>query len=140
MLAGALLNMPKEQIPPGSINNLAKRNLTRGARLGLPSGQSVARAMGLEPLSDDELALPQGGPAPLWYYVLREAEIQQSGERLGPVGSRIVAEVFLGLLVADPSSYLSNEPGWKPFLHGDSHDDFTMPDLIQFSGFGLQDI
>jgi Animal haem peroxidase len=140
MLAGALLNMPAEQIPPGSINNLAKRNLTRGARLGLPSGQSVARAMGLEPLSDDELALPQGGPAPLWYYVLREAEIQQSGERLGRVGSRIVAEVFLGLLVADPSSYLSNEPGWKPFLQDDSRDDFTMPDLIEFSGFGLQDI
>lgn len=117
--------------------SLIRRNLTRGARLGLPSGQDVARAMGADPLTDAELALPQKGPAPLWYYVLREAELRADGRHLGPVGGRIVAEVFCGLLAADPTSYLSCDPGWRPFLPSAVPDDFTMADLIKFTGFGI---
>jgi hypothetical protein len=134
-IAPALDDLPPEEAPV--VASLLKRNLTRGARLGLPSGQAVARAMGVEPLSDAELGLPEPGPAPLWYYVLREAELRAEGRHLGPVGGRIVAEVFLGLLKEDPSSYLRNEPGWTPFLPAATAGDFTMPDLISFTDFGL---
>ena len=51
---------------------------------------------------------------PLWYYILCEAAHAASGKHLGPVGGRIVAEVLVGLLEGDPSSYLSQEPTWRP--------------------------
>lgn len=38
------------------------------------------------------------------------------GLALGPVGGRIVAEVLIGLLRADPASYLALEPDWRPAL------------------------
>jgi hypothetical protein len=34
--------------------------------------------------------------------------------RLGSVGGRIVAEVFLGLMFGDKSSVLSLDPDWQP--------------------------
>ena len=119
--------------------SLAQRNLLRGLRLGLPSGQTVARAMGIEPLSARELDLESVAPsfaehAPLWYYVLREAGVRCDGRRLGPVGGRIVAEVLIGLLAGDPLSYLNVAPGWRPELRGARRGDFSMPDLIRFAG------
>ncbi|MFG2343271.1 peroxidase family protein [Streptomyces phaeochromogenes] len=135
-LAPPLLHLPPDQAG-GAVANLARRNLTRGARLGLPSGQQVALAIGAEPLDDEDLDLPGKGPAPLWYYVLREAELHDGGRTLGTVGSRIVTEVFLGMLSADPSSYLSTAPGWRPVLCGARAGEFTMADLINFTGFGV---
>lgn len=135
-----LIAPPLAELPPEvatGLAHLAERNITRGARLGLPSGQDMARAMGAEPLTDAELDLPRPGPAPLWYYVLREAAVQTGGERLGIVGGRLVAEVFVGLLAADPSSYLTRDPGWRPTLPAQTPGDFTMGDLISFTGFGL---
>lgn len=117
--------------------NLAQRNLVRGSRLGLPSGQNVARAMGIAPLSDADLDLRnRGAPdfegdAPLWYYVLREAEILAGGRHLGPVGGRIVAEVLIGLLKGDPLSWFSVEPGWQPPLAREGR--FGMSDLLRFA-------
>jgi hypothetical protein len=119
------------------IKALAARNLMRGSTMGLPSGQDVAAAMGFKPLNAAELDL-DGRPAPLWYYILKEAELG-GGERLGPVGGHIVAEVFVGLLAADPSSWLKRRPSWKPFL-GAEEGTFTMADLIRFSGYGLREI
>ena len=46
------------------------------------------------------------GEAPLWFYILKEAEIVGKGRELGPVGGRIVAEVLVGLLQKDLNSYL----------------------------------
>jgi hypothetical protein len=69
------------------------------------------------------------GNCPLWTYVLAEAmhnrerpnpKISVLGNKristpqLGPVGGRIVTEVFLGLLFADPSSFLHRNPSWTP--------------------------
>ena len=36
------------------------------------------------------------------------------GSRLGDVGGRIVAEVLIGLVVADSQSYLVQVPNWRP--------------------------
>jgi hypothetical protein len=137
-LANVLAALPPEI--GGTRPSLIDRNLTRGARLLLPSGQDVAAYMGADILSDAELELPGGGPAPLWYYILKEAQVQAQGHHLGQVGGRIVAEVFLGLLEKDQSSYLRNQPGWTPFLPAATEADFTLPDLISFTGHGLDKI
>ncbi len=50
--------------------------------------------------------------APLWYYVLAEAAQCFGGTQLGPVGGRIVAETFIGLMLCDPTSILNT--GWRP--------------------------
>jgi hypothetical protein len=51
---------------------------------------------------------------------------------LGQVGSRIVAEVFVGLLQADSSSFLARNPEWKPTLPAKEPGTFTMADLLRF--------
>ena len=71
---------------------------------------------------------------PLWYYVLKEAEVMESGLRLGPVGSGIVGEVFIGLLKADSESYLTAERTWTPVLPSAAAGDFRMTDLLRFAG------
>ncbi|MCM0638063.1 peroxidase family protein [Cellulomonas wangsupingiae] len=128
---------PLATLPPeigGAMPSLIARNLTRGARLLLPSGQAMAARTGVERLTEQEIGL-DGAPAPLWYYVLREAEVQADGEHLGQLGGRVVGEVFLGLLQADQSSYLRNEPTWRPFLG--AGDDVPRPDPLRVAGPGL---
>jgi len=139
-LAQTLQDLPGVPAP----KSLAIRNLLRGRSLGLPPGQSVAKFMGFDPLKPSDIEQgPDGEIAkkhnlhietPLWYYVLKEAELQGGGERLGQVGSRIVAEVFIGLLRADIGSYLSRKPNWTPVLPGKNKGDFTMADLLNFMG------
>ena len=76
-LSNPLKNLPKEI--GGDAPSLILRNLTRAARLALPSGQAVAAAMGIPALSDDDLGLPGGGPSPLWYYILRKRRSRPAG-------------------------------------------------------------
>ena len=98
--------------------SLAGRDLQRGFGLGLPSGEAVARAFGERPLDEDELGLRAAhgwtAETPLWLYVLKEADARGNGDRLGPVGGRIVAEVLIGIVRNDPESYLAAAPGWRP--------------------------
>jgi hypothetical protein len=105
--------------PPDPTVHLAVRNTLRGKKVGLPSGQQVARAMRANVLSNATLGLSNdpgwGGEAPLWFYILREAELPPyNTERLGAVGGRIMAEVLVGLLQRDPNSYLYLNAAWKP--------------------------
>jgi hypothetical protein len=108
------------------LQHLARRNLLRGFRLSLPTGQAVAKKLGIAPLTAQELtdglsqvvrdALDKGGfveRTPLWFYVLRESEVRTGGNALGPVGSRIVAETIIGQIRRDPRSYL-NQSSWTP--------------------------
>ncbi len=104
---------------------LPQRNLLRQLTWGLPSGQAVAAAMGVDLLTRADLVdiasvhAPFGTKTPLWYYILAEAELAADGLHLGPVGGRIVAETLTGLLRDDPSSYLSANPQFSPFLGAD---------------------
>jgi hypothetical protein len=142
-VAGALATaLPGSDHSDPTDRSLPRRNLLRGKALGLPSGQRVAKAMGVPRrriLTDEDLGLEGdlarkfGDETPLWYYVLKEAEIQQDGERLGEVGGRIVAEVLLGLLDGDPLSFLSVEPNWEPELSEAPGGRFAMADLIRFA-------
>jgi len=72
---------------------------------------------------------------PLWYYVLKEAEIFEDGRRLGPVGGRIVAEVFIGLLRTDPEGFLTRQPDFTPSL-GNRPGEFHITDFLTFAGVG----
>ena len=74
------------------------------------------------------------GETPLWFYLLRESEVLGKGRRLGPTGGRIVAEVLVGLLKGDPSSFLRQQPDWKPDLPAAEEGRFTMVDLLRFAG------
>ena len=116
---------------------LPQRNLLRQLTWSLPSGQSVARAIGATPLADADLAelQPYGfqSSTPLWYYVLKEAELVEDGLHLGPVGGRIVAEVLIGLLQSDTSSYLVQKPKWTPTLTS-AGSSFRMKDFLSFAG------
>src|SRR3712207_4305694 len=72
--------------------------------------------MGVKPLTNQQLGLTDPGwkgKAPLWFYILKEAELL-GGHRLGPVGGTIVAEVILGLLAFDKASYFTTNPGFNP--------------------------
>ncbi|MDA1237192.1 MAG: hypothetical protein O3A53_20665 [Acidobacteria bacterium] len=95
------------RLPGLDPSNLALRTLRRGQAYGLPAGQAVAETMGETPVRPSRRD-------PLWLYVLYEAEELHGGRCMGPVGGRIVAEVIIGLLAADPQSYVNAEPGWTP--------------------------
>jgi hypothetical protein len=122
--------------------SLAQRNLLRHLTFALPSGQRVAKAMSLPILSKGDLSrlAPHGmdDRTPLWFYILREAELVEDGERLGPVGARIVAEVFLGLIEGDKLSYLAQEPDWEPSFPtidaSRAGEDFRIVDMLRFAG------
>jgi len=142
-LAPGLSTLPPGVVSPSDPHKaLAERNLLRGKALGLPSGQVVARYMGIPEdliLSGDALglsgdvAIAFNQDTPLWFYILKEAEVLAIGNQLGPVGGRIVAEVLIGLLAGDPSSYLSIQPHWRPTLLASQKETFTMADLLTFA-------
>ncbi len=137
------LALPLDELPPtvvqhvdGAILSLAHRNLLRGKRLGLPAGQDVAKAMGVTPIPNDRLGLTDprwNGRAPLWFYVLKESELL-GGRTLGPVGGRIIAEVILGILSLDRTSFLNAPKGWAP-----SKIPFACGDFLEMAG-ALEDM
>ena len=98
-------------------HSLAVRDLQRGQGVGLPSGEAVARHMRIAPITAEQVGIASGGwhdETPLWYYILREADVCTGGQLLGPVGGRIVAEVLVGLIQADETSFLRNSSTWLP--------------------------
>lgn len=160
-ISSPLFHLPLQTIPPhNGPTALAQRNLLRHVTWSLPSGQTVAKHVGVNPLSSDhfvELAgygLNLDVSTPLWYYILREAAVTMTtqptlvpsppptptttrgGLRLGPVGGRIVGEVILGLLRADRTSYLAARPNWRPTLptRSGATGTFRMIDFLTFAG------
>ena len=134
-ITAPLFQLPFGDPPP----SLAERNLLRGKALKLPSGQAVAKAMNFAPLSNADLGFDDdpgwAGQAPLWYYILKEAELQHEGTQLGDVGGRIVAEVLVGLLAENRDSFFRLDPTWKPSPPIASQDgEFRVGDLLKFSG------
>jgi hypothetical protein len=131
-----LFNLPPIAIPGGP-SVLVQRTLLRHMTWGIPSGQQIARAMGAPILSQfdlQELAQFDNSllaATPLFYYVLREAALMESGERLGPVGGRIVGEVFVNNLLNDPNSYLNVDPNWVPSAGGGLS--FRMTDFLTYA-------
>ncbi|MEV6345178.1 LysM peptidoglycan-binding domain-containing protein [Actinoplanes sp. NPDC051851] len=136
----------KTVTPPDGAR-LSVRNLLRGYRMRLPTGQALAQHLGLPVLGKDELLAAAGSPdqvnalqaggfesrTPLWYYVLAEAQHHHKGDRLGPLGSTLVAEVLIGLVRRSEDSILA-APGWKPSLPSEKPGVFELPDLLRLAG------
>jgi hypothetical protein len=150
-LAGGLFDLRDlqgEPQRPADAARLAVRNLLRGYGLRMPTGQAVAKHLHLKPLKAKELetaaASPQQAKAlhdtafldrtPLWYYLLAEAKHPDGGDgqRLGPVGSTIVAEVLIGLVRRSQDSILRT-PGWTPSLPAAHPGRFELADLLRFA-------
>jgi hypothetical protein len=152
-LPAFLGDLPKPILPTGDtsgVTSLALRDLERSVNLGMQSGQEIAKAVaaaevdGVTVLTNEQLgqpatAWPDG--LPLWFYLLKEAEVTKNaegklGEQLGPVGGRIVAEVILGLLQHDASSYLHAPEPFTPTIKGGPADGntFRMADILRLAG------
>jgi hypothetical protein len=140
-----------EPLPQGDIRrNLAFRNLTRAKMLHLATGQQMVellagRGVPVTALTDEEILQGQGGAVldsldsaarrnlaehtPLWFYILREAELNQG--RLTGVGARLVAETFHRAMHGSRFSIV-RDPDWRPSLGPDEHT-FRMADLLLFA-------
>jgi len=141
-----LTNLEGRPETPPDAARLAVRNLLRGYRLRLPTGQAVAELLGLPVLSKDDVLAAAGSPeqvaalesggfvtrTPLWFYLLAEAA-HHGGGRLGPVGSTIAAEVLVGLVRRSEESILKL-PGWRPSLPAATPGTFELADLLRFAG------
>jgi hypothetical protein len=136
----------RESAGGGDAARLAVRNLLRGYLLRMPTGQAVANALGIIPLTIAEIETAADSDAqvtilresgfnqhtPLWYYILAEANGPGSqGNRLGPVGSTLLAEVFVGLVQRSEDSILRSRE-WQPRLGKDGR--FDLPHLLRLAG------
>jgi hypothetical protein len=159
LLTDPLRNLPprvfggSEAIPFDDLRrNLAFRNLTRAAMVRLASGQQMAarlrnRGVPVQELTRAQIINGSGGArldhltaaakeahmtrTPLWFYVLREAEL--NGGRLRDVGARIVAETFHRAMEGSRVSLL-RQPAWRPTIG--RRGVFEMTDLLFFAAHG----
>lgn len=141
-----IANFPHEGLKENQLA-LTTRNLLRGFTLSLPTGEEVAERLGETPLTHKQITSgPYGvesathkallddpvfdGRTPLWYYILKEAELNE-GNRLGKVGSRIVAETLVGLIRNSRYS-ISDDPQWRPQFGwpAEAPERFDMVDLL----------
>lgn len=119
-----VFDLPESTIPDDikPVSNLPFRNLVRSDSVGLCAGEDVASTYAAVygaaavPTLKAEVVEPDpcyralfqidtpGGAfrTPLWYYLLREAEVPRMGgtqpSHLGPLGSHLVAEVILSAI------------------------------------------
>jgi Animal haem peroxidase len=135
LISSSLFQLPIPPAEASGSNVLAFRNMIRAKFYGLPSGQAVATAMGITPIPPSDLGL--ASPAfddgtPLWYYILAESGIA-GGKKLGPVGARIAADIFVRLLEDDGGGILrSNFSPASPVAAVPGQ--FGLADLLVFAG------
>jgi LysM repeat protein len=135
------LNLLPEHFSQGVKASLAVRNLLRGRLLGLPTGQTLAAMLKVPALTAAQVrqgphadVLQRHGfdtKTPLWYYILKEAEVLHDGLHLGPVGSRLIAETIVGLIQASRISILADQNrSWRPSLPARNPQQYSMVDLL----------
>jgi Animal haem peroxidase len=139
-ISSPLFHLPLAAIATGDPPTaLPQRNLLRQLTWSMPAGQDVARTIGVTPLKEQDFAelkqfkTDMQARTPLWYYVLKEAELVNDGLHLGPVGGRIVGEVLIGLLQLDSNGYLQRQPSWQPTLPSATPGTWTITDLLRFA-------
>lgn len=141
---------------------LPELTLVRGSKMQLPSGEEFAKRFNYPvidrkyiPALEEDKALFDNPTfrdrTPLWYYLLREAALTRQREetisdrtpiqKLGPMGSQIVAEVFYQLLASDNGSIMHAGKSWRPpvFVFGRSGQTRaldSMSAVIEFVRYG----
>jgi heme peroxidase len=139
-LPGPLISLPTQvsgEQAGTDYASLANRDLQRGQSVGLASGEAIARRLAAPPLTAGQLGLAElgwRGETPLWFYILKEAEALHDGDRLGPVGGRIVGEVLVGIIDADPESFRAVDPAWLPTLPARRAGAFGLADILVPAG------
>ena len=147
LVASRVFDLPESAVPDTPtkfLGNLPLRNLIRSREIGLTSGEKLfdfyfgSGASGkltpdqVEPDNSKQplFALQPGAgfQTPLWYYILKEAELG-GGQRLGKLGSRLVGEVVGGAIFYNPVAYV-HEPHWKSAITGSNV--VKMKDLVDF--------
>lgn len=144
----------------GNERNLPRRNFLRASQrtnhleggLGIANGIESARFVYQKAMLKDESTIVQQlladrismagfSPdefkmrAPLWIWMLAEAEATQHSEHLGEVGSHLVGEFMLASLRCDESSVLNAtaaKTGWQPLDDVWQNKRYTMPNLIAY--------
>ncbi len=135
-LPASLIALPTQisgSEPGSDYASLANRDLQRGQAVGLASGEAIACRLGVPPLPAAAIGLAERGwtgETPLWFYILKEGEVLHAGERLGPVGGRVVGEVLVGIIDADPESFRSVAPEWQPTVPGRRAGSFGLADIL----------
>jgi hypothetical protein len=135
-LPAPLIALPTEisgSAPGTDYASLANRDLQRGQAVGLASGEAIADRLAVPALRAEQVGLAEHGwtaETPLWFYILKEADVLHDGEQLGPVGGRIVGEVLVGIIDADPESFRSVDPDWTPTLPARVPDAFGLADIL----------
>lgn len=158
-LAEPLGHLPNKilESPPNVTGefNLAAQTLLRGRWCHLASAQcgleklnnALAQKDAIAPLTRNEICDvsrdPKSGAfedhlelfdkTPLWFYMLREAEVKAGGRHLGPFVGRIVMETIHAAIAASEISILDGN-GWTPTLPRAERDRFTFADLVAFAG------
>jgi hypothetical protein len=154
LISESLFNLPIPGAADTGSNNLAFRNMLRAHFYRMPSGQDVAEVLGERvipadelnptglPVGDERCALPTTATpfaesldegTPLWFYLLAESHRVESGEKLGPVGGRIVTAVVLHrLLRSHPSIIRSGFIPGPPIAP--SKGEFSFADFLLFAG------
>jgi hypothetical protein len=115
------------------MRDLAARNLRRSHLLNIPAAQPILdhldkNGVTLDRLSHKQLTSGATGDVmkrgsleehtPLWFYILKEAEVLADGQHLGPLGSYLIAETLVGLVVHGQGTYWqqagSDDGRWHP--------------------------
>jgi hypothetical protein len=138
---------------------LPEITLRRGSKIKLPSGQEFAEYFNLPVTiaAENMHAQPEDRDffrttgfdhrTPLWYYLLREAAVEPNPEptrgpdfplqKLGSIGSRIVAEVFYQLLNTDADSIVHAGKDWTPpvFSYGSGGRRWSLRSMARLADF-----
>ena len=127
--------------------NYATSILELGWKENLLTGQQWAKKMGLKPLDKTEILDHSSNQeqavllkenttllnqTPLWFYILKESAVLGEGEKLGPLGGRIVTEVIVGTLQTNMKNSFLSLANWQPYM-GSELGHFTLNDLVQYS-------
>ncbi len=144
--------------------SIVHRNLMRGLEYGLPAGQAIAQKLNYTLV--DSKFFQENSPdiyqvlqktwnsstdytfedfcnhSPLWFYILMEACCQEKGERLGQVGSYIIASTIFTILANDKNSIFNwkdeNGKHWKAHFGAKASQNeepmpYTMIDLLKYT-------
>jgi hypothetical protein len=154
-LTQKLLELPLASLPDENPEtNLALRDLNAADAHGLKSGQHYAEKagctvysgpkIGIDKAIIDKCGIDLNEETPLWYYLLREAMIEQKDEqghcglKLGTLGSRILVDVVKHVLLKDNESYVNNDEygrDWSWYLEVPGFGPIkTFADLVRFAG------
>ena len=131
------INSGYQPYPQYSTHQLVQESIKQDARIGIDNGKSIAEQYGIF----QHPSIPE--QAPLWYYILAEAEESANGQHLGPLGSRLLSRYLLSLLDRNPHAHIHAESPWVPSFSSHAQEakeygqNYQLQDLFQYAGMPI---